>query len=64
MTTPKSLLFFFYFDIRAIYLHSRLLSIKNSGQVEKESKDLVFKGKLHFKVSFIRTDQMIESSEY
>lgn len=63
MTTPKSLLFF-YFDIGAIYLHSTFLSIKNSGQVEKESKDLVFKRKLHFKVSFIMTDQMIKSSEY
>lgn len=63
MTTPKSL-FFFCFEIGAIYLHGRFLCIKNSGQVEKESKEVVFKGKLHFKVSFIRTDQMIESSEY
>ena len=63
MATLKSLLFF-VFDMGAVYLHGRFLSIKNSGQVEKESNEMVFKGKLHFKVSFIRIEQMVPSSEY
>lgn len=63
MATPKSLLFF-VFDMGAVDLHGRFLSIKSSGQVEKESNEVVFKGKLHFKVSFIRMEHMVPSSEY
>lgn len=61
MSTQKSLLFF-AFDMGAISFSCRCLSMKNLGQVQEEFKEVVFKGK-HFKVSFIKKGQIIQSSE-
>lgn len=56
--TTLGVFFCFVFYMGAGHLRGRFLSIKNSGQVEKESNEVRFRANIHFKIAFTKMGQM------